>query len=380
MVQGLSGAAACPLPGLGEDSEPEHETMSTAHDESRHVALGRCPACGCGERSFLFESGDWIHEVPGSFSLMRCAACASAYPDPRPTRHALAAYYPEGYSAHGTPVRHNLFARSGRLARAWYALRRGVLRRHYGYEQLGGSVLLAQTVARVPPLRRRAAFSLESRLHPWRADGVLLDVGCGSGRYLDLMRALGWRVVGVDTSAEAVRQARETLGIEVHQGDLRSARLPGATFDAVTLSHVLEHVDDPVATLAEVRRITKPGGRIAIAVPNVHSLASSITGEHWVPLDTPRHLTNFTPRGLRAALDGAGLEVESLETSPRSAHLVSLWSLSKARGNASPSSSRAPRRFAVRDCAAAVGMTGAEWVLCAGGVAVGEEILAVARR
>jgi 2-polyprenyl-3-methyl-5-hydroxy-6-metoxy-1,4-benzoquinol methylase len=84
-------------------------------------------------------------------------------------------------------------------------------------------------------------------LHPYVEGGSLLEVGCGSGRYLDLMRALGWkRVVGVDFSAKAVEQAKDTLGLEVYCGELRDVVLEPESFDAVSLSHTLEHVPDPI--------------------------------------------------------------------------------------------------------------------------------------
>ena len=61
------------------------------------------------------------------------------------------------------------------------------------------------------------------------------------------------------------------------------------------MSHTLEHVDDPTAVLAEVRRVVRPGGRIVIVVPNVRSLTSRILREHWLGIDTPRHLVNLSP-------------------------------------------------------------------------------------
>src|SRR4051794_41018242 len=215
------------------------------------AAVGRCPACGSPRRSFAFWSWDWIYRVAGSFALHRCDGCASVYPDPRPDAWSLPFYYPEAdYYAYAEPVRHRLFARTDVRARTWYALRRGVLSRDYGYRDLGGSALLAATVGQLPPIRGVAAFSLGPLLHPLVPGGALLDIGCGSGSYLDLMRALGWsRVVGVDTSPAAVRQARDVLALEAHVADVREVHLSEASFDAVTMSHTLEHVDDPAEVL-----------------------------------------------------------------------------------------------------------------------------------
>ena len=344
--------------------------------------VGRCPACGSPHRTFAFRSWDWIYRLPGSFALHRCDGCASVYPDPRPDASSLASYYPEGdYYAYAEPVRHRLFARTAIRARTWYALRRGALSRNYCYRDLGGSALLAATVGRLPPVRCMAAFSLGPLLHPLVPGGALLDIGCGSGRYLDLMRALGWcRVVGVDTSPAAVRQARDVLALEALVGDVREVHLPEGYFDTVTMSHTLEHVDDPAEVLAEARRVTRPGGRIAIEVPNVRSLSSRLLGSHWVGLEPPRHLVNFSPRGLKTAVGRAGLRLESLRTSAQGARGVALLSWSRARGDSHATYTNAAHGFGVGRRALATGLAGLERALCAARVDAGEKIWAVARR
>ena len=340
-----------------------------------------CPACGSPDRTFQFRSRDWLYRVPGSFAQQRCVACSSLYPDPRPDGATLPAYYPDDYYAYREPVRHRLFDRDQRAAQAWYALRRGVLRQAYGYEELGGSRILAGTLGRLPAVRARAAFSLGPLLHPWRRDGVLLDVGCGAGMYLDLMRALGWsRTVGVDVSPRAVQQARDVLGLEAHLGDLREVRLPAASFDVVSMSHTLEHVDDPTAVLAEVRRVTRPGGRIVIEVPNVRSLTSRLLREHWLGIDTPRHLVNLSPRGLEVAIQAAGLRLQSLRTPAAGAYRVALFSISRARGDDHSIYTNAEQRFGLRRRLAARAVAALERSGCAAGFQLGEQIWVVAQR
>jgi SAM-dependent methyltransferase len=312
---------------------------------------------------------------------MRCEGCAGIYPDPRPTTTGLAAYYPEdAYYAYSRPSRHRLFARKSPAARLWYPTVRGILRQQYGYRQLGGSSALAFVFGRLPTVHTRAKFSLGVLLHPWRPDGALLDVGCGSGRYLDLMRALGWsRVVGVDIGETAVRHARESLGIEVHCGDLRDVAFPDASFDSVSLSHALEHMEDPVGLLGEVKRVTKPGGRIAIVVPNVTSLLSRLLREWWVGLETPRHVINFSPAALRIALAKSGLAVESLKTSPTGSYGVALFSISRARGDPPSAYTDENHRFGLRRRGEAAGLSAIERGLCAVRLPAGELICAVAR-
>ena len=349
---------------------------------SRRVAVGRCPACGSGRRHLDFVSHDWIYEVPGEFELMRCEECASLYPDPRPAPDALAEFYPSGeYYAYAGAGRYDLFRREGDAARLWYATVKGVLSAHFGYSELSGSRILAATIGRLPAVRERATFGEGPLLHRWVPNGALLDVGSGAGTYLDLMRALGWsRVVGVDISEEAASRGRERLGVEIHVGDLRDVGLSAESFDAVTLSHALEHVDDPVAVLAEVRRVLRPNGRVAIAVPNVRSMLSRLLREHWLGLETPRHLVNFSPAGLRTAVERSGLRVESVTTSARGARGVALFSISRARGDSRDAYTNELHRFPLYRRLTASGLAGLERVLCLVRMPVGELIYGVARR
>jgi SAM-dependent methyltransferase len=122
------------------------------------------------------------------------------------------------------------------------------------------------------------------------------------------MRDLGWRVVGVEPSADAVRTARERLGLDVREGTLEQAALPAGSADVVTMRMVLEHVPDPRRVLAEAHRIMRPGGRILLSVPNAGSLEARAFGPRWFAWELPRHLSHFDPGSLGRMLRQAGFE------------------------------------------------------------------------
>lgn len=358
--------------------------MSTTSSSTESItveSVDACPACSERQRRSLYESFDWLYGCPGTFPLSRCARCSSVYPTVRPTAETLGDFYPESsYYAYSASTPHRLFVRGGLLARAWYAAKKGLLRSHYGYD-LGGSQILGRCVGVIPPLARHAVFSLDATLHPYESDGALLDVGCGSGDYLDLMRALGWkRVVGVDISERGVTAARDLLGLEAHQGQLAEIGFPDATFDAITMSHTLEHVADPVALLSEARRILRPGGRVAILVPNVRSLGSRVFGRYWLGLDTPRHLVCFAPSGLRRVIERSGLTLESLHTPSSGSAGVAAFSLSRACGDDRSVYTDADHRFSARRRTVAAAHAGCEGLLCTLGLLLGEQIAVVARR
>jgi len=152
-------------------------------------------------------------------------------------------------------------------------------------------------------LFRRALTWLKAR----GLSGRILDVGCSSGLFLELARRQGWQAQGVELSERAVESARRNFGLNVFCGTLAQARFPDASFDAVTLWDVVEHFDDPKADLAEVARVTRPGGVLVISTPNCASLFHSVahlvhrlTLDHARPLlqllYTDKHNSYFTPR------------------------------------------------------------------------------------
>lgn len=350
----------------------------------RREAVPQCPVCASPRRQAVVDDVDWLYGLPGRFPIVRCEGCGLGYLSERPVREDLHLYYPDdAYYAYRKPARYSLFWREGVLASAWYLTKKSVLAHQYRYRHLGGSRLLG-ALLRLPAsawLHRKATFDLNVLLHPFVENGALLEVGCGAGMYLDLMRALGWKtVVGVDFSAKATGQARDVLGLEVHCGDLAEVGLEAERFDAVSLSHTLEHVPDPVAFLAEIRRVMKPGGRLAIVVPNMGSLCARVFGRFWLGLEPPRHVVDFTRDSLRLALERAGLVVETLATNPRGGSQVALFSHSRRSGDRHSVYTNAQHRFPLhrRLRALAVGLR--ERFECALGRPAGEEVLAVARR
>src|SRR5208283_4697550 len=113
--------------------------------------------------------------------------------------------------------------------------------------------------------------------------------GCGDGRFLALMRDAGWDVYGIEPDPVAAKVAQRELGTSVTVGALEDAGFPDEAFDAVTLSHVIEHVHDPVALLAECRRVLKPDGSVVIVTPNIRSLGHQKFQSLWRGLEPPRH-------------------------------------------------------------------------------------------
>jgi SAM-dependent methyltransferase len=143
----------------------------------------------------------------------------------------------------------------------------------------------------------------------------ILDIGCGDGRYLLEKRSLGCICFGNDISLEALRRLRENApDIETRCGDLWEVHYPEKYFDAINMSHVLEHVGEIDKLLIELRRIVKDSGLLRIQIPNAASLTCAIFGKCWIALDVPRHVYVFSLTNLKKFFSDAGFEIVSSRT------------------------------------------------------------------
>jgi SAM-dependent methyltransferase len=228
------------------------------------------------------------------------------------------------------------------LSTLFAAAKRGYLANMWGY---GQGVSAAKRIMGLLPLiypGRKTELDFSVMWLDARHTGRLLDVGAGSGGLVERMNALGWCAEGLDFDRQSVENGR-ARGLRLHLGGLPDQQFPEQSFDAVTMSHSIEHVHDPVGWLAEARRILKRGGRLSIATPNARSFLHRRFGESWFALDPPRHLHLFNRDTLRSALHKAGFERLSISTSVRDVN--GAWRGSRAiqREGRYDMLSRAPR-------------------------------------
>jgi SAM-dependent methyltransferase len=284
-------------------------------------AVPACPVCGSPERRPFFDGlrDRAFRSAPGTWTLVRCSGCGSAYLDPRPSQETIELAY-RSYYTHGSgappPV--------GRLRRG---LANDYLRARWGYGE-EPAVPGGRLIPRVAP-SRGALVDREIRHLPAKPGGRLLDVGCGSGAFLAQMTELGWRTQGIDPDPAAVGRAREA-GLDVTQAtlaDLDSDEHAGA-YDAITLSHVIEHLHDPGGDVRRITRLLRPAGLLWVATPNLEALGLRRFGRDWLGLDPPRHLVLFTRASLEGLLRQAGLE--PLPPPAASPHALQMFSQSSA--------------------------------------------------
>jgi len=247
------------------------------------------------------------------------------YLSPRPTREAMARYYPSDayYSYHtSSPSRRTGFARAVKDV-----LKAAIAGVHLGYHQ--GPAL------RVSRRRWRRALlwvftalvrhRLCQFLPPAKWGRRILDVGCGAGLCLDYAREFGWETYGVDIDEAAVARARRS-GHNAAMGELEELGYASDSFDVVRIWHTLEHLPDPRRAVREAHRILRPGGRLWLEVPNISSAAARLFRSRWFALDAPRHLQSFCPRTLWQMLHEAGFREITVGTYQAAQELASsMW-------------------------------------------------------
>jgi len=236
----------------------------------------RCPGCGAepAAPTVLLHGHDRLTGAPGEFSVLACPGCGLAFTEPRLRPEDFATYYPDSYSAYEPNVS---------------------AKRSLG-ERLGD--LQRQAVVRFGPYRQ-----------VWRRrPGRVLDVGCGVGDLAALFARHNWSAAGIEPSTQAAEHAR-AAGVEAVTGTLADAPWPEGEFDAIIFNHSLEHIDDPAEAVAQAARLLKPGGLLAIAVPNFGSWHRRLFGSAWFQLDLPRHLQHFDRDSLAKLVEAADLKV-----------------------------------------------------------------------
>ncbi|HEY3725257.1 MAG TPA: class I SAM-dependent methyltransferase [Acidimicrobiia bacterium] len=249
---------------------------------TRPLALeaARCCICGTREAEPVGVGEDFEYRTsPDSFLTVRCDRCGVVYLDPRPARAEMTTIYPDGYHAFS-----------------------------FDEDKFG----LVYKVR-----RRLEARRLLSAAGPLPANARILDVGCGDGFHLDLLREFGpggWQLEGVDLDPRAA-DAAEARGLVVHRGSIDAIDLPAEHYDFAILVQTIEHFADPASLLRAIRRVLRPGGRLLLVTDNTGSLDFSVAKRrHWGGYHFPRHWYLFDAPSLRKLAAHTGLAVDELGT------------------------------------------------------------------
>lgn len=240
-----------------------------------------CCICEATDESVRIGGGeDFEYRTSDDdFTVFLCRRCRLVYLNPRPSFEEFERIYPSNYHAFE-------FSES-----------------EFGF---------------VFKVRRRLEAK---RVLSWCAgladDARIVDIGCGDGFHLELLRDFGrqtWTLEGVDADARAALMA-EKKGLKVHCGLLENLNLTEASYDLAIMIQTIEHVAHPAKLLRDVRRILKPGGRVVIVTDNTDSLDFKLfKNRYWGGYHFPRHWNLFSPAAIRRLAAKTDLEIETQTT------------------------------------------------------------------
>src|SRR5213592_551142 len=228
--------------------------------------VAKCNNCGACEREVVFPQG-----VAQKHQIVRCTNCGLMYAYPRNEAN-IVQYVAAGQTDEPMSLQTPSVIRSfGKLP---------------DYEPIG--------------------LDLRELLPRGKA---LLEVGCHAGVLLDRFRGQGWSVSGVEPDSRAADFARSHYRLDVKASTLEDAGYDPATFDAVVMLHVIEHLDDPAGTVQAIARVLRPQGFLAVETPVYDTLMYRLLGRRERSLSCDGHIVFYTGGTLAALLERCGFEI-----------------------------------------------------------------------
>ena len=215
----------------------------------------------------------------GGFSYVRCVSCGLVQMNPQPFAEAIRRRYQGDY------LSYELANEEAFLNLQLLALRDA------GFESF-----------------EQARTTIPESIGP-----RLLDIGCATGSILAYLRERGWECTGVEISGPQAEYCRQKRGLDVRSLPLEENRFPGASFRAVLASHLIEHLNDPAAFIAEVHRILVSGGCFFVTTPNMAGFQARLFGGAWRSAIFD-HLYLFSVKTLTRLLEKHGFTAEKIVT------------------------------------------------------------------
>ncbi len=258
--------------------------------------LTNCPICNSSSFTSFIECTDYTVSKD-VFGIVKCT-CGFRFTNPRPEESEAGKYYQsEDYISHSNTSK-------------------GLVNRLY-------------QVARKYTLKKK--LSLITKVSS-KNNGSLLDLGCGTGEFLNTCKENGWNVQGIEPSPDARSFASKQYGLAVHEVN-KWDQFADGIFDVVSAWHVLEHVYQLEETAKQVKRILSPDGTFVVALPNCSSADADFYKQYWAAYDVPRHIWHFTPADVKRFFESKGFILKKVLPMPLDAYYICMLSEKYKAGN-----------------------------------------------
>lgn len=252
------------------------------------VEIAHCPICNATDFKKVMISKD--HMITGEeFSIVECSSCGFWFTNPIPSENKIGEYYKSDvYVSHSSS-------------------KKGLINSVYNWVR---NYTLKKKLKLVQGLCEK---------------GVVVDYGCGTGHFLNILKNAGYDAKGFEPDDDARRFTVKEFGIQTSSLD-KFSELPKESVDVITMWHVLEHVYHLKRDFEKIVDRIKPGGYLIIAVPNRMSFDAESYKELWAAYDLPRHLYHFSPSDIKNLSTSFGLELVEIAPMKFDAYYVSMLS------------------------------------------------------
>ncbi|MBL7702997.1 MAG: class I SAM-dependent methyltransferase [Ferruginibacter sp.] len=241
------------------------------------IHYNNCPVCNSNNIQQQLSAKDHTvsHQI---FSIWHCNHCTARFTQDVPGQDAIGPYYAsENYISHSD-------TKKGIINTLYHLVRKRTL-----------------------GAKRRLLINSTGMVK-----GIILDIGCGTGAFLNTMKEAGWNITGLEPDAIARSKAAELYSIQP-QEPAKLFELAPASFNAISMWHVLEHVHELHAYIKQIEKLLALNGKAFIAVPNYTSKDADLYKEHWAAYDVPRHLYHFSPQSMETLLNQHGLKLAGVK-------------------------------------------------------------------
>ncbi|WP_221389591.1 class I SAM-dependent methyltransferase [Dyadobacter sp. NIV53] len=234
--------------------------------------LKDCPVCHASSFSNYLNVEDYTVSHK-EFTIQQCNSCYFLFTNPRPSQEEIGRYYQsDEYISHHDESK-NMMSKVYTSVRDY---------------TIGGKVKMINSLS--------------------GKKGTLLDIGCGTGNFIQACKENGWNITATEPDNGARDIAEKRVGEYIFE-TINDKNLEGKSFDIITLWHVLEHVHLLNETVDWLAKHLNPDGKIIIAVPNPQSHDAEKYGRFWAAYDVPRHLYHFTKTTMKNLMGYHGLSV-----------------------------------------------------------------------